>query len=370
MKYKYGLLSFLFCVSFVSLATSAAPLDNLSTIENNRSLWNAKLSFSIDRVNETLDVLNIRGQDDEFSGTTVGDYQGYSANTDIMLWQGINLNASIWKRKIDLGSLDSNITTGKIGAQWNFLSQKKHAFQNELIPSMAIRYQYWFNRAGDMTSASSRKLLNITVDEIKISGVNDAQHQIDFVASWDFNPKASFSFFSGLGRSEVSHDKFNVTYNGCQYSFDSPTKDSIILTLDQDVTSSCQISRIKREDSTSPFTGPGLGISYQSNYIQVGSAFNLALGKWGINGGMRYIKMNRDVDAVISDLNKPTSMHNFIGLLAVSRHITKNSILFARGQYYYRNWAGEIPLTYNVFTSHRFSRAYGLMSLGLMLSFG
>ena len=362
MKLKPAFIFFFF-VLFSSLAL-AAPLDTSIIINPERKSWNIEFSLAIDKVNETLDILNIRAQDEQFAGTTVGDYQGYSGYVDIALWSGFHMNVAAWRRQIDLGREKTHIMTWKFGGQWQFLSQK------DSLPSMALRYHYWTNNAGDMKNASSRTLLNVSIDELNITNVKDAQHQVDFIASWSLNPRILFTLFAGLGRSEVGYSDFLVNYNGCQYGFDSPAKDTVILLLAEEVSSACQITRIKRQDPASPFTGPGLGISYTSEYIQLGSSFDWRLGQWRLNAGMRTLRVRRDVDSILSELDKKTYTVNYIGSLTLARKLTKNSAIFVRGQYYYRSWLGEIPLTYNVFTSQRFDRPYGLLSLGLKLNFG
>jgi len=356
-------ISILFFLSVLFSAAMAAPLDNLFPLNPEKKAGNTEFSFAIDRVNDTLDVLGIRAQDDEFAGTTVGDYQGYSGYVDVTLWQGISVNAAAWQRKIDLGSETANIKTWKLGSQWRFFSQWK------MIPSLGLRYQYWKNDAGDMNNQSSRTLLNITVDEVNITNVNDTQHQIDLVASWVLRPRLLVSFFGGIGFSEVSYDQFLVKYKGCQYSLASPATDTVVLKLAQEVTNECQILRVKRKDSKAQFPGPGLGVSYLSTYQQLGSAFSWGMGRWVLKGGLRAIWLDRDVDDYMASQGNKTYTVNYIGLLSLGFGITKNIGLFARGQYYHQNWGGEIPLTYNVFSSRRFSKSYGLLSAGLSVYF-
>ncbi len=355
-------ISVLFFLSVFSVAM-AAPLDNLFLLDPEKKAGSTGLSIAVDRVNDTLDVLGIRAQDEEFSGTTVGDYQGYSGYVDVTLWQGISLNTAMWKRKIDLGSETKNITTWKLGGQWKIFSQK------HFIPSLGLRYQYWKNNAGDMNNKSSRTLLNITVDEINITNVNDVQHQIDLVASWVLRPRLLVNFFWGMGFSEVNYDQFLVKYKGCRYSLASPSTDTVVLKIAQEITNECQISRVKRRDSKIRLPGPGLGVSYYSTYQQLGSAFSWGMGRWMLKGGMRAIWLDRDVDDFIGSQGSETYEMNYIGLLTLGFGVTKHIAIFARGQYYHQNWGGEIPLTYNVFSSRQFAKSYGLLSAGLSVNF-
>jgi len=341
---------------------SAAPLDGYLNLYQANDFNYGRISLTADQVNESLDIFGIREQDAEFSGTTVGDYQGYSGHLDFRFTRNLSVTGGAWQRELDLGNEKLQINTWKVAGQWQMLSQKKSR------PALAMGYSYWWNNAATIQRTSMTSLLNVDVDNIKITNVKDKQQQLDFIATWMMPTNWALSLYVGVGRSDVSFDKFFVNYDGCPYLFTSPSRQAVTLQLAQSATSECQVLTVKRTDTRSPFPGPGLGIQYHSFYQQLGSSMRWKNNNWALHAGLRAVFIDSEVDSLIASSGKKSYTTNVIGLVQVTRKLYKTMALFVRGQYYHRRWLGEIPLTYNVLTAHRFNNAYGLMSLGIEIS--
>ncbi len=361
MKQPFKFFSLLSCLAIFS-HIPAAPLDGYLNPYQANDFNYGRIALTADQVNESLDIFSIREQYTEFSGTTVGDYQGYSAHLDFRLTRNLSVTGIAWQRELDLGNEKLQISTWKVAGQWNMLSQKKTR------PALSMGYSYWWNDAATIQRASMTSLLNVDVDNIKITNVEDKQHQLDIIATWLMPANLALSLYVGVGFSDVSFDKFFVNYDGCPYLLTSPSRQVITMRLAQSATPECQVLTVKRTDTRSPFPGPGLGIQYYSFYQQWGSSIRWKNNNWVLHAGLRAVFIDSEVDSLIVSAGKKSYTTNFIGLAQVTRRLYKTSALFVRGQYYHRRWLGEIPLTYNVLTAYRFNKAYGLMSLGIEIS--
>jgi len=361
MKQKVKLfLLILYLITFSRL--SAAPLDAYLSPHQANDFSYGRISLTVDQVNKSLDIFGIREQDTEFSGTTVGNYHGYSGHLDFRFTRNLSVTGLVWQRELDLGNEKLQINTWKLAGQWHMLTQKKAR------PALAVAYSYWWNNAATIERSSATSLLNVDVDNIAITNVKDKQHQLDVIGTWMMRAHWALSLYGGVGRSEVSFDKFFVNYDGCSYLLTSPSRQAVTLQLAQSATSECQVLTVKRTDTRSLFPGPGLGIQYHSFYQQLGSSIRWKNNNWALHAGLRAVFIDSEVDSLVISSGKKSYTSNVIGLAQVTRKLYKTTALFVRGQYYHRRWLGEIPLTYNVLTAHRFNKAYGLMSLGIEIS--
>ena len=101
------------------------------------------------------------------------------------------------------------------------------------------------------------------------------------------------------------------------------------------------------------------------------TGFNLAYntGPWQWRGGYVMQNIQRSaVDDVIRSKNKTPYNLNHTLMGEVGYKMTRNTLLFTRGQVMSNQFLAEVPFLYNSLTSQRFNQRYGLLSIGLVAS--
>ncbi|MBF0307918.1 MAG: hypothetical protein HQL56_00110 [Magnetococcales bacterium] len=341
-----------------------APLDEFLTAQHGYPPWHGEWEVGMDVMNGKLDLLNLRKKDQDFSGTTVGDYTGWHALGGIAVTRRLWVDGGVWDRSI-MTPLDTAESVGwQVGAQYQFTVNVDN------LPALALRWTRWGNSGQEVEKKSATTLRGITADKIAIKGPGDRQTQIDLLATWMRGENDSFSLFYGQGWSKVNYDKLLVTLRGeCVYDVDSPNPQQFkgfLVSGDPDF---CEVLSFDLHDEGGAFPGKGMGAAYDARYVHFGGMYQWLDDKWRTRLGMRFQKHDRDVEDSVHRFGRTTYDNNLTIVGDVGYKIFKESGLVFRIELMKNQFVGDIPFTYNTFSSNRFNRKYGFLTIAWVSGF-
>jgi len=356
-----SLITWVFGVLTVFQQTAgAAPLDALLMADQFHQAGELRFEAGLDAVNSTLDVLKVRGQDPIYAGTSVGDYVGQHLRVGYAVSDAWTIDGSLWRRQLTYRGDDESIDSWQIAAQYRVLgnaNSRLHA---------AVRVSAWGDQSPLLVKNSPTAALGRTVDSLSISDLGDRQTQVDVIGTWRMNQEASVSAFAGVGRSSVSTGNLTAAYTssgGCHYT--------LMFTLTEtsgELNAPCAdpnaiLSFGTNQSRLSDF-------SYQSRMIQLGGMLQWQRGNWALRTGYQYVHINRDqVDDRVTSQGGTPYQDNHTVVVDIYRKLASNMAVFMRGQAMSNQFVGEIPFVYNHATASKFGHRYGLVTLGVYVSF-
>jgi len=289
-----------------------------------------------------------------------GDYRGWHIRGSRFLTDQIRIDGGYWKRSLDTGANWTDMTTWQIGTQWQFLNQ------DGMRPAFALRYSLW-NDKTDLLTKASFTFQKTKVTDIRVTNVDDRQHQVNLIATWQLNhdwesPRWQFALFSGFGKSRIRFADVLAKYKGRDYHWRSPDEHTVIGEADSG-------DFLYFEDLEIQAPGPDMDISYDASYFQAGANLTRAAESWYLRLGYQFQSLDRDLDTTISEDGKRIYKTNHLFITEVGYSWSRNWVTFLNFQYLKNQTVGELPLLYNAYTSNRFEKDYGLMSAGVRFSF-
>jgi hypothetical protein len=143
---------------------------------------------------------------------------------------------------------------------------------------------------------------------------------------------------------------------------------SIQKTLSTALSAAC-LSAASLTLATSAIAAPGDAFLEAIRTAHAGFNLGYNSGPWQWRGGYVLQNIQRSaVDDVIRSKNKTPYNLNHTLMGEVGYKMTRNTLLFTRGQVMSNQFLTEVPFLYNSLTSQRFNQRYGLLSIGLVAS--
>ncbi|MBF0369653.1 MAG: hypothetical protein HQL52_09380 [Magnetococcales bacterium] len=336
-----------------------APLDEFLTAQPGYAPGHGEIEVGWDMMNKTVDLFGVREPDSR--GEDIGDYTGGHIRGGLALTKRLWIDGGLWKRGVKTPYDDGE----SIG--WQLGSQLQMTYHMGWLPALALRLSYWGNRANEANKGSATNVASLTVDTIRVDNPKDHQTQVDLIATWALSEKSLMTLFAGGGRSKTDFDRLSLSLGGCEYSLDeSPNNDSDYAYLAPNDSRNCV------GFGFSESFHPAMFLRYDSKYWQMGGHYQWMNDKWRARLGYRFIKVDRDeLDALVTQYGKTgvTYDSNHILTAELGYKITPSIGGFVRSQLMKRQFVGELPLTYNPFSAHKFEEPYGILTLGLTSGF-
>ena len=375
MKHKFTVVLFLFVQS-----AQSAPLDTLVSARHSTEPWHGELEIGLDVVNDTVDVFDIRGEHQDFSGTNVGDYSGGHLLGGISLTDKLWVEGSLWDRELDYRTDSFSIQSWNLSAQYQI-----SRMLGVLVPDLTMRATVWGNYADKLIRNSSTTIFGRTVDKIEVAKPKDTQWQIDLIGSWDVGSSMELTLFSGMGKGSSDFDSLLVSGQASEVFDFGPGvvidrlqgSDGTVL-VENGEFNDLELSVNNAEDAiqVAGFSvadnvygiDSGLGISHETSYVQWGGGLLWYNRSWRVRAGYKFMYVDRGIyDDLVVKINPLSNVekgnHFFVG--DISYRIGNQTAVFLRGQVMSNQFLGEIPFSYTPFTSHRFDEKYGYLTAGI-----
>ncbi|MBF0136624.1 MAG: hypothetical protein H7833_01100 [Magnetococcus sp. DMHC-1] len=322
-------------------------------------------------MNNKVDFANLRDKDLEYANTNVGDYKGGHLSAGLALTRRLWIDGSIWSRVLQTPQdpLD--------GLSWQRSIQYQMTINLGKLPALGIRFTQWGNWAKEV----NRKTSSITLDGTAMEGTSvrnvrlekpgDEQTQLDLIGTWNIGPRDSFSLFIGGGTSQIGFKKFVANMGrDCEYSLDSPSKYELTGQLVSGDAGICQLIGFHIVDLEPKYPGPDmLNMRYKATYHHFGGTYLWFTDRWRFRAGARYERVNRQMDEDLKNSGIPYYDSNTIISTEFGYKPFKSIGFFLRTQMMEHQLLSEVPFSYNKYTSSRFNRQYGLISMGIQGGF-
>ena len=354
------LLQAVSALALLPMAARAAPLDALLTADQFHYQGELRVEAGMDAMNNTLDVLKIRGDDPTYAGTTVGDYAGQHVRLGYALSSKFMLEGGLWRRKISYRADDELIDSWQLAGQYRLLGDADSLFHG------AVRISAWGNQSSSLVKNTPTLVQGRTLDSFSIDNLRDSQTQVDAIGTWRLSSQTSLSGFIGFGQGSVTTGNLTGAYvasNGCSYSLSLTPSETF-----GKLTAPCTAPNAVLAFGTNQ--SPLSDFSYQSSYVQLGGMWQWQNSQWSLRAGYQYQHLSRDhVDDLIANSGGESFQDNHIVIAEMVRKIGQKTALFVRGQAMSNQFVGEIPFVYNQFTANKFSHRYGLVTIGISAAF-
>ncbi|MEO5376461.1 MAG: hypothetical protein H7832_01550 [Magnetococcus sp. DMHC-6] len=336
-------------IFYISSPLGAAPLDEFLVADPGYPPGRGEVEVVWDMMNDYVDLFNVKKADPR--GDHIGNFSGGHVRAGISLSERIWIDGALWKNGITTPYADEENLTIQGGIQLRLT-------QNiDWLPAMAIRVSGWKDTGDDVYKGSPTSLqLNgytVTADTVQITNPSDQQAQLDLIMTWKIGDNIGFSIFGGAGRSKVDFSDLNsasITVNWPDGSY--------IQLPDFSLTSTSFLSDEKKSLLKST-------IAYDASYKQMGTMIQWTGEKWRTRWGYRFMSLDRDVDEIIAMIGKNIYDTNHTLSAEVGYRFTDSLGIFVRGKVMKNQFVGEVPMSYNAFSSHKFEDPYGIVSIGL-----
>lgn len=346
------------CGANLLLPAIAAPLDAFLSANQNSTPGEVQIEAAYDLVNSTVDFLNIRNNDANYSGTNVGDYHGAHVSAGVAINPRLWVDGALWQRRIDYRNDLLTINTWQLAAQYKLLEGTGYQ------PNVAVRVGAWGNYASELKKSSATTVHGVTLNSVNVANPQDMQYQFDLIGTSKIFDNTELSVFAGGGASRVSLNSITgtTTLNGCNYN---------VVFGPTNVVGSCNTNT----DSFSiPNSAYGIDINneaqYNATFYSGGLMLKWTKQDWQVRGGYQFQSLNRNqIDSTIQSRGGIAYQNNHILMGDVMFRLLSNTAIFVRGQYMSNQFIGEIPFAYNTLTASRFDKRYGILSTGLVIVF-
>ena len=361
-------------LSLASAAVAAAPLDTQLTVHD-ESPGEGYVEAGIDRMNDTLDVFDIRGESDNFSGSTIGDYDGHHLRGGIRIAPRLWIDGAYWERDLTYGDDSADISSWQLAGQVRLLDHQG------LRPGVSLRLGYWGNQLDALHYNGTMSVAGYEIEDVKVPDLEDRQRQLDLIATWRPSSSWRYSLFAGVGRGEVDAGSPTATVNGRPSTISSPSTNRLIVEAQDPGMTGCggadwcaggpRGSPVSLSSSANggPYPGPGMGINYDADYYQLGGNVAFSRSGWRALLGYAYLETSRDIEELVARNGDTSYQVNQVLTTEVGRQVADHVGLLLRAQIYERQLLGEVPLTYNAYTTDWFDEVYGIVTLGVRFDF-
>jgi hypothetical protein len=335
----------------------AALLDPLLQATPPRERLTLELSY--DQANRQVDVFGLRAKS-AAPGSVPGDYSGGHARLQWVVVPGLTLDGSFWRRRIDYQSFSADIGTWQLAGQW-------HAVQADgLVPHIAVRAGLWGNSADELQRATGVTIQGVRFTRSRLTDPRDRQTQLDLLATWPVAERWSLTTRLGIAFSRTNFRSAHAIaqQDGCAYD--------VSFTATH-VTAVCENARgTIRLSVPNEVYGVDVGVEarYRSRMVGAGLGVQWQGERWRGALGYGGTWISRDnVDRIIEARGGTAYRTNHVVMAEAAWRWNAHVEPFIRGQIMSNQFNGESPVTYNTFTANRFSRPYGLLMTGVLLTY-
>lgn len=343
----------------IPVCAMASPMDGVLHGGNPVPYKGLFLELGVDAVNDRLDVLDIRGQHDEFAGTDTGDYRGFHFVTAFRPSKLLEANFGLWQRTFLFGQDEANVDSWQ-----GSLSLLAERGDGGLLPRTTVGYSIWGNNLGQLNKSSRTTLFNQTVDGVSVTGVEDLTQQVMLDLDWTIGREQGLNLNLAYGKGEVNFDELFIVRDGCRYQVESPSPTELYLTLVEQ-TGTCTVQSAAISDPSAPFPGESLYISNDYHYWQAILSYRWNPEPFLFSASIKHIGYQTDLHDDVDALGRSAVTYNNLLYGEAGYRINRNVIISLRGTVMQKQFLGEIPALYNPFTAHRFNERYGYLSLNL-----
>lgn len=360
----------LFLLSTCPTFAVAAPMDEFLTALPGHEPWHGEVEIGYDLINSRVDLLKLREGNEDKRGETIGDYSGIHIRGGLALTKRLSADAALWKR-----GLETPYDAGESIA-WQGALQYQATFNIEWLPAIALRLSSWGDSADDVLKGSETRLFDqdiTTARRMRVEDPEDLQFQGDIIASWMLFRNTLLSTFLGMGKSKVDFGgafaEPKHTPEGCEYAVSASSRSPTAFQLDP-VHEDC--GGAITWNGTAPIP-EGLHISYDASYIQLGASLQWFNEQWRSRLGYRFQKWDRDAldDAILlyQHADKTVYDTNHHVTAEIAYKVWDRTAVFLRGQMMQHHFVGDVPYSYNLYSSHKFRNRYGFMTFGIHQGF-
>lgn len=338
----------------------AAPLDGF--FEALPHLGTPRVGYiegSIDRMNRTLDVFNLRPND--LADDAAGNLQGFHIRGGYGLTERLWIDGALLRRQIRYGALEPSFDSWLIGIQ-NKLPLPDNWHRSI---DAALRVSLWGTRT-DSIKASPEQLRGRSVfaflDDLSVDRPRDRQLQMDLVGTRWLGPVA-ISAFAGIGRGKVQLESVTARFGSevrrwadGQFYDEAGQVDQLAASLARQLELADELN----------------SVNYSTRFAQAGLGLRVPLGdRWAVRAAYQWFQIRRSTDELIAErsIGQASYRLNHTLLGELSYRFAGQGRVFVRGQAMSNLFLSEMPLLYNSLTAHRFGERYGIVSVGLMLGF-
>jgi hypothetical protein len=342
----------LVCLSglFCAVPLSAAPLDALLEASPQNRHGDAMLEIAMDGMNKRLDVFSLRSTDTSLPDNA-GDYNGAQIRGGLQVHPGFWLEGGLMRRNIRYSTYHPQIDSWQLAGQWQIL--KGHLDK----PDVDVRLSAWGNRSGVISRNQTESVTigsqSVDIQTLSLSNVQDQQAQLDLISTWRWtDTTASLFAGAGVGRVKVGAISVQSSLGALTYSDNFSTLFQALLP-----------TYARQLDA----------LDYSTRFVHSGVNMGHRQGRWSLRAGYNFFVIDRTkVDDVIARLPEGSNRgfrvnHTLVGEAAY--RVSPAVSVFARGQVMSNQFLADVPMLYNSITARRFNEKYGLVSVGMRLSF-
>lgn len=354
--------------ALVAAPLAAAPFDQTLSARPEDD-GTRRIEVSIDAMNDTLDVFDIRGRDPVYGGTKVGDYRGAHVRGGWHLAPNWWIDAALWRRKIEYRNDSGGLTSWQLGAQYRFAGGDASA-----RTAWALRGSVWGNRAGDLRKGTPTTLAGYTIDTVRIDSPRDTQWQLDLIGTRG-DADGALSWYGGVQRGRVDYSSLRGTASAgnCPYSVAFGATQTVLTQTAACTGSGGTVAAGTQITVNNDALGldPRRALAYDATVLRVGINGVKRWGAWRLRGGVGYERHDRGgaLEDAALQLSGVHDDSNISAMLEVAYRLTPRLTAFVRGTAWQRQLMGEVPFLYNAVTAKRSDRRYGVASVGVVAEF-
>lgn len=353
---------------FLSSTTTiyAAPNDLFLNAKNFNASHDSsalKFDFSIDAVNETIDVFDMR-ESEGVTDNSAGDYQGFKVSAQYDFNPQWSVEGSYWHREIEYSKDTNEIESALLAVRYtpSLLLKKNDA--------LSFRASIWGNQADTLSKTTPTQVNRQRFEQVHVHKPEDLQLQLDAIFSRKLDPMNQLNAFAGLGYSKVEISKIDIqrSVGNCLLNININNSNQYIGNLDRPcVDGEGTIEEFSVQGDAREF---GLDIqkdlNYDSYYGTLGGSWNWRYRQFESQLAYQYQRLwRKDIDDRISNFgNSPIKDNHTFGA-KFSYDFTPKLTGYLQGQLFQNNLVGYVPFLYNGVTASRLDKRYGLASIGI-----
>lgn len=364
-KHMKKICAFLGIGLCTSTAVFSAPNDSLLVAKDFNAPYKSALNmtFAIDAVNDTIDVLDMR-ESEGITDSSAGDYQGLHLAAAYQISPQWSIEGIYWHREIEYTQDTNKLQSALIGARY---TPNLNLHKND---ALSFRASIWGNTANTLTKSTATKVNQRTFQQVHVEEPQDFQLQLDGIFSRKLDPMNQLNAFASLGYSKVEVNKLQLQamHQGClmNVSIDSSN------TYTGNLAKPCKTGNITITDLAISGNANEFGLdiqkdlNYDSYFASIGGSWNWRYKAFESQIGYQYQRLWRDqIDDRVSSFGSAPIKDNHTLSLKLSYDFTPQITGFVQGDMYQNNFVGYIPFLYNGVTASRLDKRYGLASLGI-----
>lgn len=346
---------------FSSTIVSAAPNDLFLQAKDYLSKHNNALqvSASVDAVNDTLDILDIR-ESEGINDKSAGDYQGFQLAAQYDFNPQWSIEATLWQREIEYTKDTNKIKSGLLAISY---SPDQYLTKNN---ALKFRASVWGNTADRLDKTTPTRVNGYNFEQVKVNDPEDIQFQFDTIFSHKIDHMNQLNVFAQLGYSKVSvgHLDLQTRYSGCPIQVNINKNNQ----YSANSLSTCPYSLSFNGDANDFGLDVQKDLNYTSYYAGFGGSWNFRYQKFESQLAYSYQRLWRnDIDDRIRNFGNQAIKDNHSLGAKFSYDVHPKITPFIKAELYQNNFVGQIPFLYNGITASRLDKRYGLASLGVVL---